>query len=86
MFSAPQRWGTLINIGVATTEDPQLTYGGVGVTSRDPVDDALAEGIQRGASIVSNRVVERSLAIPPTTRTEAGKRISVMVTRRLSAE
>jgi hypothetical protein len=44
MFSAPQRWGTLINIGVATTEDPQLTYGGVGVTSRDPVDDALAEG------------------------------------------
>ncbi len=74
--------GTLINIGVATTEEPQLTYGSVGVASRDPVDAAIAGGVQRGASIVTNRVVDRSLAIPPTIRVEAGKRITVIVTRR----
>ena len=75
--------GTLINIGVATTEDPQLTYGGIGVITRDPVDDAIAEGVQRTASVVTNRVVDRSLAIPPTIRVEAGKRISVIVTRQM---
>jgi len=74
--------GTLINIGVASTEDPQLTYGGIGVTTRDPVDDAVAEGAQRTASVVTNRVVDRSLAIPPTIRVEAGKRISIIITRR----
>lgn len=74
--------GTLINIGVASTEDPQLTYGGIGVITRDPVDDAIAEGAQRTASVVTNRVVDRSLAIPPTIRVEAGKRISIIVTRR----
>lgn len=76
--------GTLINIGVATTEDPQLTYGGIGVVSRDPVDAAIADGVQRNASIVTNRVVDRSLAIPPTIRIEAGKRISVIASRRIS--
>lgn len=75
--------GTLINIGVATTEDPQLTYGGVGIVSRDPVDAAVADGVQRTASTVTNRVVDRGLAIPPTIRVEAGKRISVVVTRKL---
>jgi type IV secretory pathway VirB10-like protein len=74
--------GTLINIGVATTEDPQLTYGGVGIVSRDPVDAAIADGVQRTASTVTNRVVDRSLAMPPTIRVEAGARISVIVTRR----
>lgn len=74
--------GTLINVGVATTEDPQLTYGGIGIVSRDPVDAAIDDGVQRGASIVTNRVVDRSLAIPPTIRVEAGKRITVIVTRR----
>ncbi len=74
--------GTLINIGVATTEEPPLTYGGIGVVTRDPVDAAIADGAQRGASIVTNRVVDRSLAIPPTIRVEAGKRITVIVTRR----
>jgi len=74
--------GTLINIGVATTEEPQLTYGGIGVVSRDPVDAAIADGVQRTASTVTNRVVDRSLAIPPTIRVEAGKRITVIVTRR----
>lgn len=74
--------GTLINIGVASTEDPQITYGGIGVITRDPVDDAIAEGAQRTASIVTNRVVDRSLAIPPTIRVESGKRISVIVSRR----
>jgi len=73
--------GTLINIGVATTEEPQLTYGGVGVI-QDPVDAAIADGVQRTASTVTNRVVDRSLAIPPTIRVEAGKRITVIVTRR----
>lgn len=75
--------GTLINIGVASTEDQQLTYGGIGVITRDPVDEAIAEGAQRTASIVTNRVVDRSLAIPPTIRVEAGKRISIVVTRKV---
>jgi type IV secretion system protein VirB10 len=76
--------GTLINIGVASTEDPQLTYGGIGVISRDPVDAAIADGAQRTASIVTNRVVDRGLAIPPTIRVEAGKRISVIATQRIN--
>ncbi|MEQ1783248.1 MAG: TrbI/VirB10 family protein, partial [Hyphomonadaceae bacterium] len=76
--------GTLINVGVAATEEPQLTYGGIGAISRDPVDAAIADGVQRSASGVTNRVVDRGLAIPPTIRVEAGKRISVVVTRKLS--
>lgn len=75
--------GTLINIGVASTEDPALTYGGIGIVSRDPVDQALNDGVQRSATIVTNRVVDRGLAIPPTIRVEAGKRIGVIVTRRV---
>ncbi len=74
--------GTLINIGVATTEEPQLTYGGIGAISRDPVDAAMADGVQRSASGVTNRVVDRGLAIPPTIRVGAGTRISVLVTAR----
>jgi type IV secretion system protein VirB10 len=74
--------GTLINIGVATAEEPQLTYGGIGAMSRDPVDAAIADGVQRSASSVTNRVVDRGLAIPPTVRASAGTRISVFVTRR----
>jgi type IV secretory pathway VirB10-like protein len=76
--------GTLINIGVATTEDPQLTYGGIGAVTRDPVDAAIADGVQRSASTITNRVVDRGLAIPPTIRVEAGKRISVITTRRMT--
>ncbi|MEY2756759.1 MAG: hypothetical protein RIR33_537 [Pseudomonadota bacterium] len=76
--------GTLINIGVATTEEPQLTYGGIGAISRDPVDAAIADGVQRSASDVTNRVVDRGLAIPPTIRVGAGTRIAVIVTRRVS--
>jgi len=75
--------GTLINIGVATTEEPQLTYGGNGAISRDPVDAAIADGVQRSASGVTNRVVDRGLAIPPTIRVGAGTRISISVTRRI---
>jgi len=75
--------GTLINVGVATTEEPQLTYGGIGTISRDPVDAAIADGVQRSASGVTNRVVDRGLAIPPTIRVDAGKRISIAVTRRV---
>lgn len=76
--------GTLINIGVATTEDnPAITFGGVGITSNyDPVQDALRDGVQRTGSIVTNRVVNRSLAISPTIHVQAGTRISVIVTRR----
>ena len=74
--------GTLINVGVATTEEPQLTYGGIGAISRDPVDAALADGVQRSASGVTNRVVDRGLAIPPTIRVGAGTRVTVIVTRR----
>jgi type IV secretion system protein TrbI len=78
--------GTLINIGVATTEDQPsigLTYSGVGISNYDPVQDALRDGVQRSAAIVTNRVVDRSLAIPPTIRVEAGTRISVISTRRI---
>lgn len=76
--------GTLINIGVATTEEPQLTYGGIGAISRDPVDAAIADGVQRSANGVTNRVVDRGLAIPPTIRVGAGTRITVFVTRRVA--
>jgi type IV secretory pathway VirB10-like protein len=76
--------GTLINVGVATTEEPQLTYGGIGAISRDPVDAAIADGVQRSASGVTNRVVDRGLAIPPTIRVAAGTRLVVIVTRRVS--
>lgn len=75
--------GTLINVGVATTEEPQLTYGGIGAISRDPVDAAIADGVQRSASGVTNRVVDRGLAIPPTIQVGAGTRIAVIVTRRV---
>ena len=76
--------GTLINIGVATTEEPRLTYGGIGAISRDPVDAAIADGVQRSASGVTNRVVDRGLAIPPTIRVGAGTRIAVIVTKRVA--
>jgi type IV secretory pathway VirB10-like protein len=75
--------GTLINVGIATTEEPQLTYGGIGAISRDPVDAAIADGVQRSASGVTNRVVDRGLAIPPTIKVGAGTRIAVIVTRRV---
>jgi type IV secretion system protein VirB10 len=75
--------GTLINVGVATTEEPQLTYGGIGAISRDPVDAAIADGLQRSTSGVTNRVVDRGLAIPPTIRVGAGTRITVIVTSRV---
>lgn len=74
--------GTLINVGVATTEDPQITFSGIGAISRDPVDQAIQDGVQRSASTVTNRVVDRGLAVPPTIRVQAGARISVIVTRR----
>jgi len=74
--------GTLINVGVATTEEPQLTYGGIGAITRDPVDAAIADGVQRSASGVTNRVVDRGLAIPPTIRVGAGTRLAVIVTSR----
>lgn len=79
--------GTLINIGVATTQDPPsigVTFGGVGIASNvDPAEAALQDGVQRSALIVTNRVVDRSLSIPPTIRVKAGARVSVLVTRRL---
>ncbi|MBK8840731.1 MAG: TrbI/VirB10 family protein [Hyphomonadaceae bacterium] len=75
--------GTTINVGVATTEEPQLTYNGIGAISRDPVDAAIADGVQRSAGGVTNRVVDRGLAIPPTIRVGAGTRISIIVTRRI---
>jgi type IV secretion system protein VirB10 len=74
--------GTLINVGVATTEEPQLTFGGIGTISRDPVGAAIADGVQRSASGVTNRVVDRGLAIPPTIRVGAGTKVTVIVTRR----
>jgi type IV secretion system protein VirB10 len=78
--------GTLINVGAATTEEPQITYGGIGAISRDPVDAAIADGIQRSTSGVTNRVVDRGLALPPTIRVGAGARITVIVTRRCTLQ
>lgn len=75
--------GTLINIGAATTEDPQVVVGGIGVSTRDPVDGAIADGVQRSTSSITNRVVDRGLAIPPTVRVPAGTPISVIVTTRM---
>ena len=77
--------GTLINIGVATTEErPSLTFSGVGaVSSYDPVDDAIRDGVQRSASIVTNRTVDRSLSIAPTIEIKSGTRLAVLVTRGL---
>ena len=46
------------------------------------LDEAIADGVQSSASGVTNRVVERGLAIPPTIRVGAGTRITVIVTRR----
>jgi type IV secretion system protein VirB10 len=78
--------GTLINIGVAATEQqPSLGVGGIGViTNEDPSEAAVRQGVERTASAVTSRVVDRSLAIPPTIRVQAGARISVIVTRRSS--
>ena len=76
--------GTLINVGVATTEEPQLTYGGIGAIWRDPVDAAISDGVQRSASGVTNRVVDRGLSIPPTIRVGAGTRISILTRGRLT--
>lgn len=75
--------GTFINVGVATTEDPQIAFSGIGAVSRDPVDRAVQDGVQRTASTVTNRVVDRGLAIAPTIRVQAGARISVIVTRQI---
>jgi type IV secretory pathway VirB10-like protein len=75
--------GTLINVGVATTEEPQLAYSGIGSITRDPVDAAIADGVQRSASGVTNRVVDRGLVIPPTIHLGAGARVAVIVTRRV---
>lgn len=78
--------GTLINVAAAATEDQRtfgLTYGGVGVAV-DPPEEAAREGVQRTASAVSGRVVERGLAVPPTIRLAAGSRVSAMVTREMS--
>jgi type IV secretion system protein VirB10 len=76
--------GTLINIGVAATEQqPSLGVGGIGViTNEDPSEAAVRQGVERTASAVTSRVVDRSLAIPPTIRVAAGTKISVIVTRR----
>ncbi len=80
--------GTLINVGAAATEDRNsigLSSGGFGVVAgEDPAEEAAREGVQRAASAVSGRVVERGLAVPPTIRINAGARISAMVTRELA--
>ena len=52
--------------------------------SRDPVDAAIADGVQRSASGLTNLVVDRGLAIPPTIRVGAGTRVTVIVTRRVA--
>lgn len=77
--------GTLINIGVAATEqNPAITFGGAGVVSNyDQVQDALRDGVQRSAAIVTNRVIDRALSVPPTIRVDAGTRISVISTKRV---
>lgn len=63
--------------------NPARAYNGIGAISRDPVDAAIADGVQRSASGVTNRIVDRGLTIPPTIRVDAGKRVSITVTRRM---
>lgn len=77
--------GTILNIGVAATEQqPSLGVGGIGViANEDPSEAAAQQGVERTASAVTSRVVDRSLAIPPTIRVQAGTRISVVATRRI---
>jgi type IV secretion system protein VirB10 len=77
--------GTLINVGAASADDrPAITFGGIGVSQGyDPVRDAVRDGVQSTAATVSNRVVDRGLAIPPTIRVKSGSRIAVIVTRGL---
>lgn len=78
--------GTLINVAAAATEDQRsvgLTFGGVGVVV-DPAEEAAREGVQRAASAVSGRVVERGLSVTPTVRICAGARISAVISRELS--
>jgi type IV secretion system protein VirB10 len=77
--------GTLINIGVAATEQqPSIGVGRIGViTNEDPSEAAVRQGIERTASAVTSRVVDRSLAVPPTIRVAAGAKISVVVTKRV---
>lgn len=77
--------GTLINVAAAATEDQRtvgITYGGVGIIV-DPEEEAAREGVQRAASAVSGRVVERGLSIPPTIRVAVGGRVSALVTREI---
>ncbi len=77
--------GTLINVAAAATQDQRtvgITYGGVGVVV-DPAEEAVREGVQRAASAVSGRVVDRGLSIPPTIRIAAGGRVTALVTREL---
>lgn len=77
--------GTLINVGAASADDrPTITFGGIGVSQGyNPVRDAVRDGVQSTAATVSNRVVDRGLAIPPAIRVESGSRIAVIVTRGL---
>ncbi len=53
-----------------------------GAISRNPVAQAIQDGVQRSASTVTNRAVDRGLAVPPTILVQAGARISVIVTQR----
>ncbi len=79
--------GTLVNISAATLGDPPqpgLVYGGIGPLSRDPVDGAIRDGVARTSDLVSSRIVDRALGVPPTIQIRAGARIAVIVTRRLS--
>jgi type IV secretory pathway VirB10-like protein len=79
--------GTLINMAAAATEDTNaigLTNSGVGVVQGDdPVARAARAGVERTASTVSGRLVDRGLSVPPIIRIPAGARISAMVTREL---
>lgn len=79
--------GTLINMGAAAAEDRNsigVTYSGIGIINGDdPVEQAAREGVQRTASTLSNRVVDRALSLPPTIRIKAGARVQVLVSREL---
>lgn len=79
--------GTLINMGAAATQDRNsigVTYSGIGIINGDdPVEQAARQGVQRTASTVSNRVVDRALSVPPTIRIKAGARVQVLVSREL---
>ena len=72
--------GTMTNLGVGTTEEPEFTHIGTGaILGFNP---AIANRVQHSTRNVSNRVVDRGHAILPTIRVGADRPTAVIATKR----